>query len=395
MNFQEIPAPCFVVDELKLRQNLEIIRQIRQKTGVHIVLALKGFATWSVFPILRDYLDGAAASSYYEARLCVDEMKTLAHTYSVAFNPDEFSRIMRLSSHISFNSLNQFEKYHPSVLGFKKHKISCGIRINPEFSVVKSTKNDPSQRGSRLGIDLAQLAAFEGELPIGIEGFHVHCLADSSAIDTINLLKTIEHKCAIFFNKIKWINLGGGHLFTENDYDLAYLIQHLNAFKNKYPHIQLIFEPSTAIGFNAGFLTANVLDIIDNQGIKTLMTNVSFKAHLMSNKDLELNASIRNAVSIDESEVNIDELGKAIKGRFLYRIGGITNDENDELNTYLFEKEMKIGDTLIFENALNYTLVKTTFFNGAKHPSIGILRENGVFEWIKRFNFNDYKTRLS
>jgi carboxynorspermidine decarboxylase len=391
MNFNEIPSPCFVVDEHKLRQNLEIIRQIRQKTGVHIVLALKGFAIWSISPILRDYLDGAAASSYYEAQLCVDKMKTLAHTYSVAFNPAEFNKIMRLSSHISFNSLNQFQKYHPSVLGFKKHKISCGIRINPEFSVVKSIENDPSQRGSRLGIDLAQLATFKGALPVGIEGFHAHCLADSSAIDTINLLKTIEHKCAVFLNKIKWINLGGGHLFTETPYDLAYLIQHLNAFKRKYPHIQLIFEPSTAIGFNAGFLTANVLDIIDNQGVKTLMTNISFKAHLINNKDLPLNQTIKNAVLMGKKGINKSDL----KNGFHYKIGGITNDENDALNAYSFTKEMKIGDTLVFENALNYTLVKTTFFNGAKHPSIGILRENGAFEKVKTFKFSDYKTRLS
>jgi carboxynorspermidine decarboxylase len=392
MNFNEIPSPCFVVDELQLRQNLDIIRQIRQKTGVHIVLTLKGFALWSVFPILRDYLDGAAASSYFETRLCVEEMKTLAHTYAVVFNPDEFNKIMRFSSHISFNSLNQFKKYYPTVLGFKKHEISCGIRINLEFSVVQSIKNDPSQRGSRLGVDLSYIC---DELPIGIEGFHVHCLADSSAIDTINLLKTIEIKCAIFLNKIKWINLGGGHLFTEYNYDLPYLIQELNAFKNRFPHIQLIFEPSTAIGFNAGFLKATVLDIIDNQGIMTLMTNISFEAHLMGSTELPLNPTIKNAVLMGKNKINKNELNKPLNNGFNYKIGGIINAENDALNGYLFEKEIKINDALIFENALNYTLVKTTFFNGVKHPPIGILRENGVFELIKTFSFSDYKKRLS
>jgi carboxynorspermidine decarboxylase len=384
MNFHEIPSPCFVLEETKLRQNLAIIRYIRQETGVHIVLALKGFAFWAVFPMLRDYLDGAAASSYYEARLGFEEMKTLSHTYSVAYYPDDFKQMMRFSSHLTFNSLTQFEKYYPSVSSFKKHKISCGLRINPEFSVVKLANNDPSQRGSRLGVDLTQL---KGGLPHGIEGILVHCLAESSAFETIELLKLMEIKCAHFIHQLKWINLGGGHLFTQNNYDLIYLIEHLKAFKNKYPHINLIFEPCTAIGLNAGFLRAKVLDIIDNQGVKTLVTDVSFKAHLIQSKELPLNPQIKNAVLNLQNKDN--------KKLFNYTLRGTINSDNDQLNVYLFEKEMHIGGTIIFENTLNYTMTRSTFFNGVNHPKLGILRENGVFEVVKTFDFGDYKRRLS
>ena len=383
MNFYEILSPCFVLEETRLRQNLAVLKYIRQETGVHIVLALKGFAFWAIFPLLKDYLDGAAASSYYEARLGFEEIKTLSHTYSVAYYPDDFAQIMRFSSHITFNSLAQFEKYTPSVSGFKKHKISCGLRINPEFSVVQLPKNDPAQRGSRLGIDVAQL---KDGLPHGIEGIMVHCLAESSAFETIELLKLMEIKCTSFMHQLKWINLGGGHLFTQINYDLKYLIQHLKIFKNKYPHINLIFEPCTAIGLNAGFLRSKVLDVIDNQGIKTLIVDISFKAHLIQSKELPLNPQIRNAVLNHQNKDN--------EHLFNYKIKGISNADNDELNAYLFEKEIHIGDTIIFDNALNYTITRSTFFNGVKHPALGILRENGALEVVKTFDFQDYKKRL-
>jgi carboxynorspermidine decarboxylase len=379
MNFHEIPSPCFVLDEKKLRQNLETLTYIRQKTGVHIVIALKGFAFWAFFPMLKDYLDGAAASSYNEARLCVEEMKTLAHTYSVVYYPDDFKKIMRLSSHITFNSLAQFEKYTPSVSRFKKHKISCGLRINLEFSVIKSIRNDPSQQGSRLGVPINDLKM---GLPEGIEGFLVHCLADSSAIETIQLLHILEEKCAHFLPYLRWINLGGGHLLTEKNYDLAYLMRHLNAFKNKYPHIQLILEPSTAIGFNTGFLRAKVLDIVDYQGIKTLITDISFNAHLINSVEMPLKPVIKNAIF------------EGNKNTFNYQIGGISNAQNDCLGTYFFNKKINIGDALIFENAMNYTMVKTHFFNGIKHPSIGIWREKEGFDLIRTFDYKDYKKRL-
>ena len=379
MNFSKIPSPCFVLDEYQLRQNLDIISHIRHETGVQIVLAVKGFALWHVFPMLQQYLDGAAASSYYEARLSMEEMKTLAQTYAVVYFPNDFDKLMSLSSHITFNSLSECQKYTPSVCGFKKHKISLGLRINPEFSVITNKKHDPTQPGSRLGIDLKHL---ENGLPEGVEGLHVHCLAESNAVETVQLLTVLEEKLALFLPNLKWINLGGGHLLTQKNYDLAFLIQNLNTFKQKYPHIQLILEPSTAIGFDTGYLRTTILDIVQNKGIQTLITDISFLAHLPDSLEMPLKPHIKGAV-----------LGKS--GQFVYQIGGISCLTNDFLPAYSFSKPMNIGDTLIFQNAMNYTMVKSTFFNGVKHPSIGVWRENGEFELIRQFDYSDYKKRLS
>jgi carboxynorspermidine decarboxylase len=378
MDFSEITSPCFVLDESRLRQNLEILNHIRRETGVKIVVALKGFALWKVFPMFRPHLDGAAASSYYEARLCVEELQTLAHTYAVVYAPNDFEKILSLSSHITFNSLTEYQKYTPSVKTFKKHKISIGLRVNPEFSVISDPKHDPTQPGSRLGIDLNLL---KNGLPKGVEGLHVHCLAESNALETGQLLMVLEEKLFDFLPKLKWLNLGGGHLLTQKDYDLAFLIQKINDFKKKYPHIQLILEPSTAIGFNAGILRTTVLDIVHYKGVQTLMLDVSFKNHLPDSLVLPLKPKIQNAVLGNE-------------GRFVYQIGGSSGSEADFLPEYSFSKLIQIGDTVIFENAMNYTMVKTTFFQGVKHPSIGILQENGVFELIRQFGYADYKKRL-
>ena len=227
MNFSKIPSPCFVLEEKKLHNNLKILAQIRAKTGVQIILALKGFAFWAAFPMVKKYLNGATASSLSEAKLCSEELKCLAHTYAVAYTPTDFAEIMKLSSHISFNSLSEFEKYYPSVLGFEKRKISCGLRMNPSFSVIENPKNDPCQSGSRLGIDLEKI---KNGLPIGIEGIHVHCLSESSAATTAQLLAVLEQKLKPFLPQLKWLNIGGGHHLTEANYDQKRLIKTLKIY---------------------------------------------------------------------------------------------------------------------------------------------------------------------
>ncbi len=386
MNFSEITSPCFVLDAHRLQQNLDIISYIRRETGVQILLAVKGFAFWSVFPMLRQHLDGVAASSEYEARLCVEEMQMLAHTYAVAYFSDDFEKIMSLSSHITFNSLSQFEKQAPSrlyrdvpsVFSFKKHKISIGLRVNPEFSFIKHPKHDPTQDGSRLGIDLKQL---QNGLPEGVEGLLVHCLAEANAQETGQLLDVLEEKLQPFLPHLKWLNIGGGHSLTQHGYDLAFLVQKINDFKRKYPHIQLILEPSTAIGFETGVLRGTVLDIIHYKGVQTLMTDISFAAHLPDSLEMPLKPMIRDAILGDT-------------GRFVYQIGGSSPSETDFLPVYSFSKPMQIGDPLIFENALNYTMVRSTFFQGVKHPSIGIWREKEGFELIRMFEYADFKGRL-
>jgi carboxynorspermidine decarboxylase len=378
MNFSKIPSPCFVLDERKLQYNLETLAEIKHQAGIQIIVALKGFAFWSSFQMVRAYLDGATASSFYEAKLCHETLKNLAHTYAVAYSPQDFEKIKAISSHISFNSIAEFEKYYPSVFRFKKHKISCGLRLNPEFSVINDPQNDPSRLGSRLGIDLAQI---KNGLPKGIEGIHVHCLCESPAHITAQLIDVLEEKFHAFLPHLKWLNLGGGHLLTQENYDKEILIEACLKMKKKYPNLQIILELGTAVGWQTGFLRASVLDVVENHNIKTLITDVSFSAHVSDSLSNHYPLSILGAT-------------KGNSGKHVYQIGGVSCLSNDFLGDYSFIKPVSIGDDIIFENMMSYTMVKTTFFNGLNQPSIGILDKNDAFKLVRKFSFADYKKRL-
>jgi carboxynorspermidine decarboxylase len=379
MDYLQIPSPCFVLDENRLRQNLETLKSISQNTGIHILIALKGFAMWQVFPLLRQYLDGAAASSRNEAQLCFEELQTRAHTYCVTYNPGNFPEIMQFSSHLTFNSLTEFQRYYPSVQGFKKHKLSCGLRINPEFSVIADARYNPSQLGSRLGIDLAQLPT---TLPAGIEGIHVHCLCESLVDETEALLDHLEQVLKPYLPQIKWLNLGGGHLLTQANYPIERFNQIIQRFNEKHPHIQLILELGTAIVWQAGILRAKVLDLVENHGIKTLMTDISFATHLPD-------------TLLPTHETEIEGASKhSTEGEFAYRIGGNSCLANDCLPVYYFKAPVKVGDALIFKNAMPYTMVKSSFFNGLPHPAIGIWSEKNGFTLNRQYDYQDYKSSL-
>lgn len=379
MDFSKIPSPCYVLDEKLLRRNLELMHRVKKEADVHIIVAFKGFSMWSAFPMVRQYLDGATASSTYEARLCFEEMKNLAHTYAAVYFPEDFGQIMRYSSHISFNSLSEFHRYYPSVKKYKKHKISCGIRVNPEYSVVETDLYNPGVAGSRLGTDIKNLG---NALPDGIEGIHVHCLCESSAEDTAGLLQTVEQKLGHFLPKLKWLNLGGGHLMTRQGYDIQRLIHALKSFKSKYPHLDVILEPGSAVGWDTGVLVSRILDIVENHGVKTLMTDVSFTAHMPDTLEMPYRPRIRG-------------VSDPIAGKPTYRIGGTSCLSGDYMSEYSFDREPSVGDTLIFEDMIHYTMVKTTMFNGVPHPSIGIWTEDKQFRLVRKFNYKDYKNRLS
>ena len=382
MDLSQIPAPCYVLDEKLLRQNLILMNRVKTESGVHIICAFKGYAMWSSFPLVRQYLDGATASSVYEARLCFEEMKSLAHTYAAVYFPDEFDDIMRFSSHISFNSLSQFHRYYPSVKTWNKgdkHKISCGIRINPEFSVVETDLYNPSKAGGRLGEDLQN---FKGTLPEGIEGIHVHALCESSAQDTEGLIQRVEDIIGGWLPELKWLNLGGGHLMTRPGYDVERLTKVLKDIKTRYPHLDVILEPGSAVGWNTGVLVSKVLDIVNNHGVKTLMVDVSFTAHMPDTLEMPYRPRIVGATD-------------PIEGKATYRIGGTSCLSGDFMSEYSFDKDINIGDTLIFEDMIHYTMVKTSMFNGVPHPSIGIWTEDNVFKLVRTFTYEDYKNRLS
>jgi carboxynorspermidine decarboxylase len=379
MDYSQIPSPCFVLDEKALLRNLQLMQRVRKETGVQIIVAFKGYAMWSSFKLVREYLDGATASSANEARLGFEEMKSRAHTYAAVYFPEDFKKVMKYSSHITFNSLSQFQQYYLSVKNYKKHKISCGIRINPEYSVVENDLYNPAKPGQRLGIDIKQLGK---TLPDGVEGFHIHCLCESGAKDTEGLIKAVEKKVGHFLSQLKWINFGGGHLMTKEGYDVDYLIKVLTAFKKRHPHLEVVLEPGSAVGWNTGVLISKVLDIVDNHNTKTLMVDVSFTAHMPDTLEMPYRPRVVGATDPQ-------------KGKPTYRIGGTSCLSGDFMEAYSFDKEIQIGDNIVFEDMMHYTMVKTTMFNGIPHPSIGIWHEDDKFEMVRKFKYKDYKNRLS
>ncbi|MDD4489913.1 MAG: carboxynorspermidine decarboxylase [Paludibacter sp.] len=376
INYNQIPSPCFVLDEVKFRNNLELIRSVKNQAGVEIILAFKAFAMWSAFPIVREYIPCSTASSLAEARLAFEEMGSPAHTYAPAYSEKEFDEIMQYSSHITFNSLAQFKKFYPRT---QFYNISCGLRINPEFSDVGTDLYNPCSPGSRLGIIAEKLG---DSLPAGVEGLHFHTLCESNSFDLERTLLVVEQKFGHLFSQIKWLNMGGGHLMTREGYNAEHLIQVLKAFKAKHPHLQLILEPGSAFAWRTGDLIATVLDIVENKGVKTAMLDVSFSCHMPDCLEMPYKPSIVGATD-------------AAPGKPTYRMGGNSCLAGDFYGDWSFDKPLQPGDHIIFEDMIHYTMVKTTMFNGVSHPSIGIWTKDNEFRLVREFGYEDYKGRLS
>lgn len=376
MDYSKIPSPCYVLDEKLLRRNLELIRSVQERSGVEIILAFKAFAMWRVFPIIREYIRYSTASSLAEARLAFEEMGSPAHSYAPAYSDSEFGGIMQCSSHITFNSLSQFSRFYPQTIG---KNISCGLRINPEFQSVGVDLYNPCTPGSRLGVTVDLL---DEKLPAGVEGLHFHTLCESSSYDLEATLRVVEEKFAKFFPQIKWLNMGGGHLMTRSDYDVEHLVSLLKAFKAKYPHLHIILEPGSAFVWQTGVLVSTVLDIVENGGIKTAMLDVSFACHMPDCLEMPYKPAIRNAFD-------------PIPGKPLYRMGGNSCLSGDFYASWSFDKELQVGDRIVFEDMIHYTTVKTTMFNGVTHPGIGIWTKDERFQLIRRFGYEDYKSRMS
>ena len=376
MDYSKIPSPCYVIEEQSFRRNLALISSVAQRAEVEIILAFKAFAMWSVFPVVREYVQCSTASSLSEARLAYEEMGSKAHTYAPAYSEAEFPEIMSLSSHITFNSLSQFQKFYPYTLD---KNISCGLRINPEYSDVETDLYNPCAPGSRLGV-VADLLG--DHLPEGVEGLHFHTLCESNSFDLEKTLAVIDEKFGKYFPQIKWLNMGGGHLMTHKDYDVEHLITLLKNFRAKYPHLHIILEPGSAFAWQTGFLLSTVLDVVENKGIKTAMLNVSFSCHMPDCLEMPYKPAIRGASDV-------------ISGKPAYRMGGNSCLSGDFYGSWSFENELKVGDQVIFEDMIHYTMVKTTMFNGVTHPSIGILTKENEFKLIRRFGYEDYKNRMS
>ncbi|MCW8091790.1 carboxynorspermidine decarboxylase [Alteromonas sp. ASW11-130] len=368
----DIPSPCYVLEEEKLVRNLELMKRVQNDSGVRIILALKGFSMWSSFDIIKPYLHGATASSVWEAKLA-SEMGKEVHAYAPAYKPTDIAALKNLVNHISFNSIGQWQRYQADV-----SELSVGLRINPEHQEANTPLYDPAAPGSRLGIRASEL---EGLDLAGIEGFHCHNLCECDSFATERTLSAIEQRFAKWLPQLKWLNLGGGHLMTKKGYNVEHLIKTLKSFKDRYPHLDVILEPGSAVAWDTGPLIAEVVDIVDNQGSIAIL-DISATAHMPDVLEMPYRPTVMHS-------------GEEGVKAHTYKLGGNSCLAGDVIDNYSFDDPLTIGDRLQFEDMMHYTMVKTTFFNGVEHPAIAILRTDGSVDVVRRFSYEDFKSRLS
>lgn len=379
----QVPSPCYVMEEQLLRRNLQLISRVAREANVEIILAFKAFALWKTFPIFREYINSVTASSVNEARLAFEEFGSPAHTFSPAYTMEEFGAYMRCSSHITFNSLTQYERFAKLAA---ENKISCGIRINPEYSEIETELYNPCAPGSRFGVTCDQLPDV---LPEHIEGFHCHCHCESDSYALEHTLEHIEQRFGRWLPQLKWLNLGGGHLMTRADYDVNHLIALLNGLHERYPNLHIILEPGSAFAWQTGSLVASVVDIVENRGIRTAILDVSFTCHMPDCLEMPYQPKVTDAESMEP-----DAVKNAPHEQNIYRLGGNSCLSGDYMGSWRFPAPLKIGDRVVFEDMIHYTTVKTNMFNGISHPSIALLRQDGTLDIMRQFTYEDYRDRM-
>jgi carboxynorspermidine decarboxylase len=370
----EIPSPCYVLDEKLLRKNLELMQKVQEQSGADIILALKGYAMWSAFPLIRQYLKGCTASSVWEAKLAAEEFSREVHAYAPAYKQEDIDELLPLVNHLSFNSVSQWHKYREQTADAG---VSVGLRINPEHQEAETELYDPSAPGSRLGIRASELK--QQDLT-GVEGLHVHNLCECDSFALERTLEAVETRFGEQLKQMKWLNLGGGHLMTRQGYDVDHLIKQLKRLRETYD-LQVILEPGSAVAWQTGPLVCEVVDIVENQGQIALL-DISATAHMPDVLEMPYRPVITGA-------------GLPAEKAFSYRLGGNSCLAGDVIGEYSFDQPLAVGDRLVFEDMMHYTMVKTSFFNGVQHPAIGILRENGLFDCVRQFSYEDFRNRLS
>ncbi|MEZ0607164.1 carboxynorspermidine decarboxylase [Fibrella sp. WM1] len=377
---EAVPSPAFVLDEAKLRANLELIDRVQREAGVTIILALKGFSMFSAFPLVREYLSGATASSLNEIKLVNDYMGVKAHTYVPAYRDDEFDEILARSSHITFNSWSQWEKFAGKVKEIQDSPPpSFGIRVNPQYSEVATDMYNPCVPGSRLGVTRDKLP---DQLPDGLEGLHFHTLCENDSYTLERTLAALEERFGDLLRQAKWVNMGGGHLMTREGYDTNHLTGLLKAFREKY-NVDVLMEPGSAIAWQTGVLVSTVLDVFDSQGIEVAVLDTSFAAHMPDTLEMPYKPRIRGAYQ------------EPVAGKPTYRLGGMTCLAGDFMGDYSFDAPLQVGDRLVFEDMIHYTMVKTTTFNGVNLPAIVIHKEDGSLQVVREYGYDSFKDRLS
>ena len=373
---EKLPSPCWVLEEHLVKKNLECIDEIKKRSGAKVLLALKGYALWKSFPLLTPYLDGCCASGLHEAKLADETFGKEVHTYAPAFKEGEIEEIARISHHLVFNSPAQFHTF--AVLAKKINpKLSLGLRVNPEYSESPKEIYNPCGLYSRLGTTLANL---DESVLTQCDGLHFHALCEQDSAALENVLQNFEEKFGKYIPKMKWINFGGGHHITRKGYDREKLVRLIKNFKEKYD-VEVYLEPGEAIGWETGSLVTTVLDIVDN-GLKIAILDSSAEAHMPDTIIMPYRAEVRGA-------------GEAGEKKYTYRLAGNTCLAGDIMGDYSFDAPLKIGDKVIFEDQMHYTMVKATTFNGVKLPSIVIEKDDGSVEVLREFGYEDFKERLS
>ena len=384
VEYTSLSQPVYVLEETRLRRNLSLIRRVADEASVEVILAFKAYALWKTFPIFREYIRSTTASSLFEARLAYEEFGSPAHTYSPAYTDGEIADIARMSSHLTFNSLSQYER-HREAARAANPTLSFGLRINPEYSEVETELYNPCAPGTRFGVSADKMPA---TLPADIEGFHCHCHCESGADIFERSLVHIEEKFAPWFPQLKWINFGGGHLMTRRDYDVPLLIRLMRDFRARYPWLKVILEPGSAFAWQTGPLVSQVVDIVEDKGIRTAILNVSFTCHMPDCLEMPYMPEVRGAEIIEKREMLPSE------GEYIYRLGGNSCLSGDYLGYWRFDHELTIGENVIFEDMLHYTTVKTCMFNGIGHPAIALLHSDGQLEMLRQYTYEDYRDRM-
>lgn len=380
MNMTNLKTPYYIVYEEKLRKNLSLIKRVSEAANVKIIMAFKANALWKTFSIISEYCQSSTASSVNEMLLSLDELGKDVHAYCPVYTDETIDKFIEGCSHITFNSIIQFERYKSRIDAYNaqpgvKKPVSCGIRINPECSVIDTDIYNPCMPGSRFGVSIDCM-------PEGIDGFHFHALCESTSYDLEKVLNEVEIKFGKYLPQLKWLNMGGGHLMTREGYDTEHLIGLLNRFHDKYPNLELILEPGSAFTWRTGDLVATVLDIVEHKGIKTAIIDASFACHMPDCLEMPYQPKITSA------------LAEPDYSKPTYRIGGNSCLSGDFIGDWSFEQPLTPGDKLVFEDMNHYTTVKTHMFNGIQHPSMVLCRMNGEIEILREFTYQDYKNRM-
>lgn len=375
LDFNQTPSPCYIVDERLLRRNLEILKSVQDRTGAKILLALKGFSMASMLPIVGEYLHGVTASSLHEARLGFEEMGKEVHAYAPAFVDSELDELMGYCDHLVFNSFAQWERHKDKVKAHPKG-IQCGLRVNPEYSEIEVELYNPCAPNSRMGITLS---SFKPEQLDGIDGLHFHTLCELNSDALARTLPHLEEKFGPYLKQMKWLNFGGGHHITREDYDLDSLCESILYMKNKYD-LEIYLEPGEAIALNTGYLVSTVLDIVEN-GMEIGILDASAACHMPDVLEMPYRPNIIGA-------------GKPGEKPYTYRFGGNTCLSGDIIGDYSFDEPLKVGDRLVFCDMAHYTMVKNNTFNGVNLPAIASFNETDGIRVHRRFGYADYVSRL-